>query len=60
MDLSKKDEFSIFVSNLPYSKSKDAIEWLSTKFFFSWSNNGSKRICRKTYLQHQKIEKLLV
>ena len=27
---------------------------VSTKFFFSWSNNGSKRICRKTYLQHQK------
>ena len=25
----KKDTFSIFVSNLPYSKSKDAIEWLA-------------------------------
>ena len=25
----KKDSFSIFVSNLPYSKSKDAIEWLA-------------------------------
>jgi 16S rRNA (adenine1518-N6/adenine1519-N6)-dimethyltransferase len=25
----RKDCFSIFVSNLPYSKSKDAIEWLS-------------------------------
>ena len=25
----KKDVFSIFVSNLPYSRSKDAIEWLS-------------------------------
>jgi len=25
-----KDEFTIFVSNLPYSKSKDAIEWLAT------------------------------
>jgi len=25
----KKDIFSIFVSNLPYSRSKDAIEWLS-------------------------------
>lgn len=24
-----KDSFSIFVSNLPYSKSKDAIEWLA-------------------------------
>ena len=24
-----KDAFSIFVSNLPYSKSKDAIEWLA-------------------------------
>ncbi|MSV33264.1 MAG: ribose ABC transporter permease [Nitrosarchaeum sp.] len=26
----KQDTFSIFVSNLPYSKSKDAIEWLAT------------------------------
>jgi 16S rRNA (adenine1518-N6/adenine1519-N6)-dimethyltransferase len=25
-----KDRFTIFVSNLPYSKSKDAIEWLAT------------------------------
>ncbi len=25
----KKDSFSVFVSNLPYSKSKDAIEWLA-------------------------------
>ncbi len=25
----KRDSFSIFVSNLPYSKSKDAIEWLA-------------------------------
>jgi 16S rRNA (adenine1518-N6/adenine1519-N6)-dimethyltransferase len=25
-----KDKFTIFVSNLPYSKSKDAIEWLAT------------------------------
>ena len=25
----KKELFSIFVSNLPYSKSKDAIEWLA-------------------------------
>lgn len=25
----RKDGFSIFVSNLPYSKSKDAIEWLA-------------------------------
>ncbi len=29
----KKDEFSIFVSNLPYSKSKDAIEWLAQTSF---------------------------
>jgi 16S rRNA (adenine1518-N6/adenine1519-N6)-dimethyltransferase len=29
----RKDEFSIFVSNLPYSKSKDAIEWLAEKSF---------------------------
>ena len=29
----KKDSFSIFVSNLPYSKSKDAIEWLSQHTF---------------------------
>ncbi|MGB1878298.1 MAG: ribosomal RNA small subunit methyltransferase A [Nitrosopumilus sp.] len=29
----KKDTFSIFVSNLPYSKSKDAIEWLAQKSF---------------------------
>ena len=29
----KKDSFTIFVSNLPYSRSKDAIEWLAqTKF----------------------------
>ncbi len=29
----KKDCFSIFVSNLPYSKSKDAIEWLAQTDF---------------------------
>ncbi|WP_428325501.1 ribosomal RNA small subunit methyltransferase A [Nitrosopumilus sp.] len=29
----KKDSFSIFVSNLPYSKSKDAIEWLAQRAF---------------------------
>ena len=28
-----KDRFTIFVSNLPYSKSKDAIEWLATTSF---------------------------
>ena len=31
--LKKKDNFTIFVSNLPYSRSKDAIEWLSQKHF---------------------------
>ena len=29
----KKDPFSVFVSNLPYSKSKDAIEWLAQRTF---------------------------
>lgn len=29
----QKDTFSIFVSNLPYSKSKDAIEWLAQNSF---------------------------
>jgi len=29
----KKDSFSIFVSNLPYSKSKKAIEWLAQTHF---------------------------
>jgi len=29
----KNDTFSIFVSNLPYSKSKDAIEWLAQTSF---------------------------
>ena len=29
----QKDEFTIFVSNLPYSKSKDAIEWLAQNSF---------------------------
>jgi len=29
----KKELFSIFVSNLPYSKSKDAIEWLAQTHF---------------------------
>ena len=29
----KKDQFAIFVSNLPYSKSKDAIEWLAQTTF---------------------------
>ncbi len=31
--LKKKDVFSIFVSNLPYSRSKDAIEWLAQTSF---------------------------
>ena len=29
----KKDDFSIFVSNLPYSRSKDAIDWLAQTSF---------------------------
>ena len=29
----KRDSFSIFVSNLPYSRSKDAIEWLAQTSF---------------------------
>ncbi len=29
----KRDTFSIFVSNLPYSKSKDAMEWLAQTSF---------------------------
>jgi 16S rRNA (adenine1518-N6/adenine1519-N6)-dimethyltransferase len=29
----QRDAFSIFVSNLPYSKSKDAIEWLAQSSF---------------------------
>jgi 16S rRNA (adenine1518-N6/adenine1519-N6)-dimethyltransferase len=31
--LKKKDPFTIFVSNLPYSRSKDAIEWLAQTSF---------------------------
>lgn len=31
--LKKKDDFTIFVSNLPYSRSKDAIEWLAQTCF---------------------------
>ena len=29
----KKESFSVFVSNLPYSRSKDAIEWLAQRSF---------------------------
>ena len=29
----KKESFSVFVSNLPYSRSKDAIEWLAQRPF---------------------------
>ena len=29
----KKDSFTIFVSNLPYSRSKDALEWLAQTSF---------------------------
>jgi 16S rRNA (adenine1518-N6/adenine1519-N6)-dimethyltransferase len=31
--LEKKENFTIFVSNLPYSRSKDAIEWLAQTSF---------------------------
>ena len=31
--LKEKDPFSIFVSNLPYSRSKDSIEWLAQSSF---------------------------
>jgi len=31
--LEKKEDFTIFVSNLPYSRSKDAIEWLAQTSF---------------------------
>ena len=30
-----------------------------TDLFFSWCNYGSKRICRKTYLQSQKNRKAI-
>lgn len=29
----RNDQFTVFVSNLPYSKSRDAIEWLATRDF---------------------------
>ncbi len=41
----KTDEkFSIFVSNLPYSKSRKAMEWLVQKKIFYCSCYGSKRV----------------
>ena len=42
--------FSIFVSNLPYSKSRKAIEWLLQKKFLRADYFGAKRVCREINL----------
>ena len=53
----KKDSFSIFVSNLPYSKSKDAIEWLAQTSFSRGIIMVQKEFAEKLFATSSKKRK---
>ncbi|MDH3853561.1 MAG: rRNA adenine N(6)-methyltransferase family protein, partial [Nitrosopumilus sp.] len=55
----KKDLFSIFVSNLPYSKSKDAIEWLAQTSFSHGVIMVQKEFADKLLAQSSKKRKAI-
>ena len=48
------DNFAIFVSNLPYSKSKDAIEWIAQKNFSHGVIMVQKEFADKLFVQSSK------
>ena len=53
----KRDSFSIFVSNLPYSRSKDAIEWLAQTRFSHGVVMVQKEFAEKLLAQKSKDRK---
>lgn len=53
-----KDNFSIFVSNLPYSKSKKAIEWLIQKKFLRAVIMVQKEFSQKLFQEKKAISVL--
>ncbi len=55
----KKDSFSIFVSNLPYSRSKDAIEWLAQSSFSHGVIMVQKEFAEKLFAKSSKNRKAI-
>ncbi len=55
----KKDSFSIFVSNLPYSRSKDAIEWLAQSSFSHGVIMVQKEFADKLFAKSTKDRKAI-
>ena len=55
----KKDSFSIFVSNLPYSRSKDAIEWLAQTSFSHGVIMVQKEFADKLFAKSAKDRKAI-
>ncbi len=55
----KKDSFSIFVSNLPYSKSRDAIEWLAQTSFSHGVIMVQKEFADKLFASSSKKRKAI-
>ena len=53
----KRDSFSIFVSNLPYSRSKDAIEWLAQVSFSHGVIMVQKEFADKLFAKSSKNRK---
>ena len=53
----KRDSFSIFVSNLPYSRSKDAIEWLAQISFSHGVIMVQKEFADKLFAKSSKNRK---
>ena len=55
----KKDSFTIFVSNLPYSRSKDAIEWLAQTSFSHGVVMVQKEFAEKLVTKNSKDRKAI-
>jgi len=55
----EKDVFSIFVSNLPYSRSKDAIEWLAQSSFSHGVIMVQKEFAEKLLVKSSKKRKAI-
>ena len=55
----EKDPFTIFVSNLPYSRSKDAIEWLSLTSFSHGAIMVQKEFAEKLVAKNPKDRKAI-
>ncbi|WP_299293130.1 rRNA adenine dimethyltransferase family protein [Nitrosopumilus sp.] len=55
----KKDSFTIFVSNLPYSRSKDAVEWLAQTSFSHGVVMVQKEFAQKLVTKNLKDRKAI-